>query len=63
MQVIRKLNNNAVICKDSRGQEMIALGKGIGYGELPREISLSEIERSFYHMEAKDERIMPGSAR
>ena len=58
MQVIRKLNNNAVICKDSRGQEMIALGKGIGYGELPREISLSEIERSFYHMEAKDERIM-----
>ena len=58
MQVIRKLNNNAVICKDSRGQEMIALGKGIGYGELPREISLNDIERSFYHMEAKDEWIM-----
>lgn len=37
---------------------MIALGKGIGYGDLPREITLDQIERSFYHMEAKDERIM-----
>jgi hypothetical protein len=30
------------------GQEMIAMGKGLGFGTLPREISLGEIERSFY---------------
>jgi beta-glucoside operon transcriptional antiterminator len=27
---------------------MIAMGKGLGFGTLPREISLGEIERSFY---------------
>lgn len=36
------------------------MGKGLGYGELSREISLNNIERSFYNMEAKDERITQG---
>lgn len=36
------------------------MGEGLGYGELPREISLNNIERSFYNMEAKNERIMQG---
>lgn len=32
MLAIRKLNNNAVICRDSRGREVVALGKGVGFG-------------------------------
>ncbi len=37
---------------------MVALGKGIGFKEIPREVELSEIERSFYNMEPKDVRLM-----
>ena len=38
MLAIRSINNNTVVCKDSIGQEIIAMGKGIGFGKLPREI-------------------------
>lgn len=58
MQVIRKLNNNAVICKDSKGRELIALGKGIGFGDLSREITIDQVERTFYDLEEKDIRVM-----
>lgn len=47
MRALRKINNNAVICLDSTGQEMIAMGKGLGFGPMPREISLAEVERTF----------------
>lgn len=30
MEVIKKLGNNAAICKDNSGRELIALGLGIG---------------------------------
>jgi beta-glucoside operon transcriptional antiterminator len=48
MLALKKINNNVVICRDSKGREMIAMGKGIGFGTIPREIPLNEIERSFY---------------
>lgn len=50
MQAIKKLNNNTVVCVDRSGKQLIAMGKGIGYPALPREIALSEIERTFYHI-------------
>ena len=41
MLAIRKLNNNAVICRDSRGREVVALGKGVGFGgDFPRELAM-----------------------
>lgn len=54
----RKLNNNAVLCIDSAGSEMIAMGKGVGFGTLPREISPVEIERTFYNISPADQNVM-----
>lgn len=45
---LRRINNNVVLCRDGKGRELIAMGKGIGFGTLPREIPLCEIERTFY---------------
>lgn len=59
MQAIRKLNNNAVICRDSRGREIVALGKGVGFGgDFPRELAMADIERTFYSIDAQGQRIM-----
>lgn len=51
MKAIKKINNNAVICKDNRGVELVAMGRGIGFPAIPREVSLDEIERSFYDVD------------
>ncbi len=59
MQAKKKLNNNAVICTDSTGRELIAMGKGIGFGQLPRDIPLSEIERTFYNVNPQYHRVIP----
>lgn len=53
MQAIRKINNNAAICVDGKGRELVALGKGIGFGQLPREVGLAEIDRTFYGVDEK----------
>lgn len=50
---VRRINNNVALCQDSRGRELIALGKGIGFGALPREVSLAEIERTFYDVDSR----------
>ncbi|MBR1829855.1 MAG: PRD domain-containing protein [Atopobiaceae bacterium] len=53
MQAVRKINNNAAICVDGKGRELVALGKGIGFGQLPREVGLAEINRTFYGVDEK----------
>lgn len=58
MKAIKKINNNVVICVDSNNNEMIAMGKGIGFKEVPRDISLSEIERTFYNLNESHVAIM-----
>lgn len=60
MRAIRKLNNNAVVCLDSSGREMIALGRGLGFGTIPREISLVEVERTFYNIDENDQNLVQG---
>lgn len=35
MQVVRVLNNNAVIATDAEGHEIVALGRGLGHGAKP----------------------------
>lgn len=51
MEAVRKINNNVVICRDSRGKELVAMGKGLGFGSIPRSISLGDIERTFYDVD------------
>lgn len=50
MQAIKKINNNTVVCVDRNGKQLIAMGRGLGFPQLPREISLAEIERTFYNI-------------
>lgn len=49
MKIIKKINNNFALAQDSKGNIMIASGKGIGFGKLPYELNdLSKIDRTFY---------------
>ncbi|MBQ9328585.1 MAG: PRD domain-containing protein [Solobacterium sp.] len=52
MRVIRCINNNVAVCQDTKGQELIAFGKGVGFRKPPYEISLSQIERTYYDVDA-----------
>lgn len=47
----KKINNNVVICRDTQGRKLIALGKGLGFGEIPREVDLSQVEQTFYDVD------------
>lgn len=53
MKVIRCINNNVAICRDSKDKELVAFGKGIGFGKPPYEVEISKIERTYYNMNEK----------
>jgi beta-glucoside operon transcriptional antiterminator len=53
MEAMRRLNNNVVLCIDDNGSELIAMGRGLGFGKMPREVSLREIERTFYNIDKR----------
>lgn len=53
MRVVKRINNNAAICEDAAGRQLIALGRGIGFGDLPREVSLADVQRTFYDIDDK----------
>lgn len=53
MRAVRKINNNAAVYADGKGRELVALGRGIGFGQLPREVALADITRTFYRVDAK----------
>ena len=54
LKVIKNINNNISICIDDNGRELIAFGKGIGFIKPPYEISLSQINRTFYNVKDFD---------
>lgn len=48
MEIIRVLNNNAVLCRTARGEHRIVLGKGIGFGQhLGNEINPDDSHEVF----------------
>ena len=49
MRVIKNIHNNISLCLDSKGNEVIAFGKGIGFRKPPYDIPVSQIERTFYN--------------
>ena len=52
MKVIKRFNNNVVLCIDNNGREVVAFGKALGFHEIPYELTdLSLIERSYYGIE------------
>lgn len=53
VKVLKRLNNNAVMCVDSSGRQVVAFGKGIAFA-LPKdsdELPLKAIERTFYDID------------
>ena len=49
MKVIKKINNNVVICLDHNNRELVAFGRGIGFPAAPYELDdLSKIDRTYY---------------
>ena len=53
MKVIKRINNNSVMCLDSRGRTVVAFGKGIAFAvrKGSDELPLSAIERTFYDVD------------
>lgn len=53
MQIIKKINNNVAIAKDGDGKDIVVFGRGIGFPEMPYELTdLSKIQRTFYDIKA-----------
>lgn len=50
MKVVKNIHNNISLCLDSKGNELIAFGKGIGFKKPPYDIQVSEVERTFYNV-------------
>lgn len=48
MKAVRRFNNNIVLCITSKGREVVARGKGIGFHEIPYEVELKDIDTVFY---------------
>ena len=51
MRGIKKINNNFALCLDSNGVEMIAYGRGIGFGQFPCEVDLEKLDATYYHVD------------
>ncbi|MBQ1477018.1 MAG: PRD domain-containing protein [Erysipelotrichaceae bacterium] len=54
MKVIKNINNNIAHCLDSKGREVVAFGKGIGFFKANEEIPLERINRTFYNIKDTD---------
>lgn len=54
MRAVRSINNNIAICVDSNGNECVAMGKGIGFGEMPHEVPLSLVTHTYYSVDCRE---------
>ena len=50
MILVKNINNNVALCLDSKGQEVVVFGKGVGFLKPPSEVPLSKIQRTFYDL-------------
>ena len=50
MIVIKNINNNVSLCLDSKKNEVIVFGKGVGFIKPPYTIPLHKIEKTFYNV-------------
>lgn len=53
MRAIQRINHNAAICEDGAGRQLVALGRGIGFGDMPHEVDLDLVTRTFYGIDRK----------
>ncbi|MDV0429533.1 PRD domain-containing protein [Lactiplantibacillus sp. DA1] len=51
MRVVKKINNNVVVCLDRHGEELVAFGKGLGFPKIPYELTdMNKITMTFYKL-------------
>lgn len=53
MKVIKRINHNAAILVNDKGRELVAIGRGIGFPTETGEVSLDQIERTFYGVDPR----------
>lgn len=54
MLVVKKINNNAALCRDGDQRELVAFGRGIGFPPTPYELTdLSKVDRTFYNVSSQ----------
>lgn len=53
MKVIKRINNNAVLCIDDDASQVIALGRGVSQVTLGAELDLDLVDRTFYDVEPR----------
>ena len=53
MRAVQRINHNAAICEDGAGRQLIALGRGIGFGDMPHDVDLDVVTRTFYGIDSK----------
>lgn len=59
MKIIKKINTSAAIALDSSGREIVVIGKGIGFPNVPYELEdLSKIERTFYDVKQSQQNLI-----
>lgn len=51
MRIIKRINHNAVVCLDSRGREVVALGRGIGFPDQGDDVDIARINRTYYNVD------------
>lgn len=55
VRIVKRLNHNVVLCLDSKGREVVALGLGVGFPTDGEDLDVARIDRTFYGV---DERYM-----
>ncbi len=51
--VVKRINNNAVLCVDSAGHQVVALGRGLAQATLGSELDLTLVDHTFYDVEPR----------
>lgn len=54
MRIVKQINNNAALGVDGNGNEVVVLGKGVGFPAVPYELTdLSRVDRTFYDVDPR----------
>lgn len=53
MIVVKRINNNAVLCVDPAGHQVVALGRGLAQATLGSELDLNLVDHTFYDVEPR----------
>ena len=53
MKIVKKINTSAVLCVDNNGRQLVAFGRGLGFGDVWDEVDLDRVQRTFYSVDAR----------